>query len=121
MLYDGCRWTSILGVPRNHSNKRCSPAARKAVVSSNCALGVAASEELSAGAPSVGQASLPVCLARALLELNGASLIEMDDPCSTWRALTVLKCVAQQDFFAALPEPAPRRMPAPALCEAACA
>jgi signal transduction histidine kinase len=73
------------------------------------------------GAPSVGQASLPVCLARALLELNGASLIEMDDPCSTWRALTVLKCVAQQDFFAALPEPAPRRMPAPALRDVACA
>ncbi len=71
------------------------------------------------GAPSVGQASLPVCLARALLELNGASLIEVDDPCSTWRAVTVLKCVAQQDFFAALPEAAPRRMPAPALCEAA--
>jgi signal transduction histidine kinase len=72
------------------------------------------------GAPSVGQASLPICLARALLELNGASLIEIDDPSSTWRAVTVLKCVAQSDFFAALPEPAPLRTPAPELC-AACA
>jgi len=71
------------------------------------------------GAPSVGQASLPVCLARALLELNGASLIEVDDPSSTWRALTVLKCVAQKDFFAAPSETAPRRMPAAALCDAA--
>lgn len=49
---------------------------------------------------SVGQASLPICLARALLELNGAALIETDDPHSTWRALTVLRCSAQNDFFA---------------------
>lgn len=70
------------------------------------------------GAPSVGQASLPICLARALLELNGASLIEVDDPYSTWRAVTVLKCVAQCDFFTALPEKAPSRMPTPQLCEA---
>ena len=49
---------------------------------------------------SVGQASLPVCLARALLELHGAALVEVDDPFATWRALTVLKCAAQPDFFA---------------------
>jgi signal transduction histidine kinase len=73
------------------------------------------------GAPSVGQASLPICLSRALLELNGASLIEVDDPHSTWRAVTVLKCVAQCDFFTALPEAAPPRQPATALCEVACA
>ncbi len=46
-----------------------------------------------------GQASLPICLARALLELNGASLIEVEDPCSTWRAVTVLPSAAQRDFF----------------------
>lgn len=56
------------------------------------------------GAPSVGQPSLPICLARALLELSGASLIEVDDPYSTWRAVTVLKCAAQHDFFSRLPE-----------------
>jgi signal transduction histidine kinase len=50
---------------------------------------------------SVGQASLPICLARALLELNGASLIEVDHASSTWRALTVLPCAAQNDFFLA--------------------
>jgi K+-sensing histidine kinase KdpD len=71
------------------------------------------------GAPSVGQASLPICLARALLELNGASLIEIDDPYSTWRAVTVLKCVAQSDFFTAVPEAAALRQPAPRLREAA--
>ena len=55
----------------------------------------------------VGQASLPICLARALLELNGAALIETDDPHSTWRAVTVLRCAAQSDFFQ-LPEMAER-------------
>lgn len=50
---------------------------------------------------SVGQASLPVSLAHALLELHGASLIEVDDPQATWRAVTVLECAAQDDFFAA--------------------
>ena len=46
-----------------------------------------------------GQASLPMCLARALLELHGASLFEVEDPHSTWRAVTVLPCAAQTDFF----------------------
>ncbi len=54
-----------------------------------------------------GQASLPICLARALLELQGAALIEVDDPYSTWRALTVLRRPMQSDFF-----------PLPELCEA---
>lgn len=49
---------------------------------------------------SVGQASLPVSLAHALLELHGASLIEVDDPHATWRAVTVLECAVQNDFFA---------------------
>ena len=48
----------------------------------------------------VGQASLPVSLAHALLELQGATLIEVDDPHATWRAVTVLECAAQNDFFA---------------------
>lgn len=49
---------------------------------------------------SIGEASLAICLARALLELQGASLIEVDDPSSTWRALTILRCAAaQEDFF----------------------
>jgi hypothetical protein len=51
------------------------------------------------GDVSVGQASLPICLARALLELHGAALIEVDDPFSTWRAITVLRCSAQKQFF----------------------
>jgi hypothetical protein len=45
-------------------------------------------------------ASLAVCLARALLELQGAALIEVDDPSCTWRAVTVLECAVQADFFA---------------------
>ncbi len=43
--------------------------------------------------------SLPVCIARALLELQGSSLIEFGDG-DGWRALTVLEAVAQKDFFA---------------------
>lgn len=54
----------------------------------------------------VGQASLPICLARALLELNGAALVEVDDPLSTWRAVTVLSAAAQRDFFAVAASPA---------------
>lgn len=73
------------------------------------------------GAPSVGQASLPICLARALLELNGASLIEVDDPHSSWRTVTVLKCVAQCDFFAALPETPALRQPIAHFRDVACA
>lgn len=70
------------------------------------------------GDVSMGQASLPMCLARALLELNGASLIEIDDPSSAWRALTVLRCAAQSDFFR-MPDAAyasPNPQPALHLC-----
>lgn len=59
---------------------------------------------------SVGQASLPVSLAHALLELQGATLIEVDDPHATWRVVTVLECAAQNDFFAT---PAYQEMRAP--------
>lgn len=72
------------------------------------------------GQASVGQASLPICLARALLELSGAALIEVDDPHSTWRAVTVLRCIAQCDLDP-LPEPTALRQPAAHVCEIACA
>jgi hypothetical protein len=39
-------------------------------------------------------------LARALLDLHGATLIELKDKSCAWRAVTVLGCSAQQDFFA---------------------
>ncbi len=49
--------------------------------------------------PATGHHSLAVCLARALLELQGASLVEFADRTSAWRAATVLSCAAQPDFF----------------------
>lgn len=61
-----------------------------------------------------GTASLAICLARALLELQGAALVELNEPGSTWRALTVLRKSAQPDFFpAATPF---EREPASSLC-----
>lgn len=65
------------------------------------------------GDVSFGQASLPICLARALLELHGAALIEVDDPYSTWRAVTVLRCSTQNDFFGRAATFIPQQ---PALC-----
>jgi signal transduction histidine kinase len=53
-----------------------------------------------AAGPRPAEASLAVCLARALLDLHGATLIEMKDRSCAWRAVTVLECAAQQDFFA---------------------
>ena len=50
--------------------------------------------------PRPAEASLAVCLARALLDLHGATLIELKDKSCAWRAVTVLGCAAQQDFFA---------------------
>jgi hypothetical protein len=50
--------------------------------------------------PRPREASLAVCLARALLDLYGASLIELTDKTSAWRAVTVLERAAQTDFFA---------------------
>ncbi len=49
--------------------------------------------------PGTGHGSLAVSLARALLELQGASLVELADRTSAWRAATVLPCAAQPDFF----------------------
>jgi hypothetical protein len=57
-----------------------------------------------------GTASLAVCLARALLELQGAALVEIDDQGSSWRAVTVIRKAVQPDFFnstAAFDHPAP--------------
>jgi signal transduction histidine kinase len=43
--------------------------------------------------------SLAICLARTLLEMQGASLLEFDAPSHGWRAVTVLDRAAQSDFF----------------------
>jgi signal transduction histidine kinase len=43
--------------------------------------------------------SLAICLARALLELQGASLVEVNDRSCAWGAVTVLGRAAQPDFF----------------------
>ena len=43
--------------------------------------------------------SLAICLARTLLEMQGASLLEVDGPSHGWRAVTVLDRAAQTDFF----------------------
>ena len=45
------------------------------------------------------EASLHVCMARVLLELQGAQLIEIERD-GEWRAVTVVGRAAQQDFFA---------------------
>lgn len=43
--------------------------------------------------------SLDLCVARALLELQGTSLLLIDNPTVGWRAITVLDRAAQADFF----------------------
>lgn len=44
-------------------------------------------------------ASLPMCLARTLLEMQGTTLLEIKTASIGWRAVTVLDRAAQQDFF----------------------
>lgn len=59
------------------------------------------------GAPAGDQTiepSLAICLARALLELQGAALVEVNDLSCAWRTLTVLRGLSQDDFFS-LPVP----------------
>ena len=51
-----------------------------------------------AQAPRKGS-SLALCLARALLEMHGTTLIEIDGPGQGWRAVTALDRAAQPDFF----------------------
>jgi K+-sensing histidine kinase KdpD len=46
-----------------------------------------------------GPASLPVSMARALLDLHGTTLIEMEECSWAWRAVTVLRAATQPDFF----------------------
>lgn len=43
--------------------------------------------------------SLAICLARALLEMHGSSLLEIECPVRGWGAVTVLDRAAQPDFF----------------------
>ena len=43
--------------------------------------------------------SLAICLARALLEMQGSSLLEVECPVRGWGAVTVLDRAAQPDFF----------------------
>lgn len=43
--------------------------------------------------------SLAICLARALLEMQGSSLLEVGCPVRGWSAVTVLDRAAQPDFF----------------------
>jgi signal transduction histidine kinase len=49
--------------------------------------------------PDVGQAPLPVCIARVLLEQQGSGLIETDDH-ESWQVTTFFDRPAQADFFA---------------------
>jgi signal transduction histidine kinase len=48
----------------------------------------------------VGQAPLPVCIARVLLEQQGSSLVETDDH-ESWQVTTFFDRPTQADFFAA--------------------
>ncbi len=48
----------------------------------------------------VGQAPLPVCIARVLLEQQGSSLVETDDH-ESWQVTTFFDRPTQPDFFAA--------------------
>lgn len=48
--------------------------------------------------PTQQEASLHICMARVLLELQGARLIEIERD-GEWRAVTVLERASQQDFF----------------------
>jgi signal transduction histidine kinase len=59
-----------------------------------------------------GEASLAVCLARALLELQGATLVELTDAACAWRAVTVLSRAVQRDFFDPPPPARPAGQPA---------
>jgi signal transduction histidine kinase len=43
--------------------------------------------------------TLAICLARALLEMQGSSLLEIECPVRGWGAVTVLDRAAQPDFF----------------------
>jgi len=47
-----------------------------------------------------GEASLPLSLARALLELQDAFLVELPAGPGTWKAATMMARATQQDFFA---------------------
>lgn len=60
-------------------------------------LGVSVSKERTRSIST--DASLPMCLARTLLEMQGTTLLEIKTASAGWRAVTVLDRAAQQDFF----------------------
>ncbi|MEI9900801.1 MAG: HAMP domain-containing sensor histidine kinase [Hyphomicrobium sp.] len=66
----------------------------------------------SASVPRAG--SLPMCLARALLEVHGTSLLEIETAPDGWRAVTVLDRAAQPDFFVDCPVALPLKERGPA-------
>jgi hypothetical protein len=54
--------------------------------------------------------SLAICLARTLLEMQGTSLLEIENTAGGWRAVTVLDRALQPDFFVGeLPAASARR------------
>ncbi len=66
--------------------------------------------DANAGGARVDQASLPICIARTLVELSGGRLLESQDEAGRWQVSTLLERAAQPDFFIS-----PRRdMPAAA-------
>lgn len=60
-------------------------------------LGVSVSKERTRSVSK--DASLPMCLARTLLEMQGTTLLDVRTATAGWRAVTVLDRAAQQDFF----------------------
>ncbi|MBL8564714.1 MAG: HAMP domain-containing histidine kinase [Hyphomicrobiaceae bacterium] len=55
--------------------------------------------DANAGGARVDQASLPICIARTLVELSGGRLLESFDEAGRWQVSTLLERAAQPDFF----------------------
>ena len=81
---------------------RASEASEITVTARCCGDKVAVSVATTAAAPALrdGHASLPICLARTMIELSGGELSECDSD-GIWRATTLLDRVVQPDFFLA--------------------
>lgn len=81
---------------------RASEASEITVTARCCGDKVAVSVATTAAAPALrdGHASLPICLARTMIELSGGELSECDGD-GIWRATTLLDRVVQPDFFLA--------------------
>jgi signal transduction histidine kinase len=68
----------------------------------DCVIRLAIAVPSAKPASRIAAPSLPVCIARALLELSGTSLVTIDKPgLGGWQATTVLDRAAQADFFTA--------------------